>query len=281
MMNYWIYCITILVILIGLFYMYAKRKLSYWEKRGVVSIPPHLFFGNFKDCILMKKTPADLLQDIYNKVDPDVPYVGLYIFHKPVLLLRDRTLIKQIMITDFETFPNRRFGSSNERDIIGLDSILSIRQPRWKYLRRKLTPIVTGQKLRNMMPLMLKSSQEMISFIENLSIDKTGGKTYEVRDLSSRYTANLLASIMFGVDTNSFNKHEEGFKINGKISQYTKINFFNMPNIKSSANLLFSLSCNDQKQEGYRNIIISAIINQKCKRYLKIKSFARARDVSF
>jgi cytochrome P450 family 6 len=261
--------------------MYAKRKLSYWEKRGVVSIPPHLFFGNFKDCILMKKTPADLLQDIYNKVDPDVPYVGLYIFHKPVLLLRDRTLIKQIMITDFETFPNRRFGSSNERDIIGLDSILSIRQPRWKYLRRKLTPIVTGQKLRNMMPLMLKSSQEMISFIENLSIDKTGGKTYEVRDLSSRYTANLLASIMFGVDTNSFNKHEEGFKINGKISQYTKINFFNMPNIKSSANLLFSLSCNDQKQEGYRNIIISAIINQKCKRYLKIKSFARARDVSF
>jgi len=216
--NYWICCTTVLVILIGFFYAYAKRNLSYWEKRGVKSIPPNIFFGNFKDCILMRKTPADLMQEFYNIVDPDEPYVGLYIFHKPVLLLRDLTLIKQIMITDFETFPNRRFGSSNERDIIGLDSILSIRQPRWKYLRRKLTPILTGQKLKNMIPLMLKSNREMINFIENLPIDKTGSKTYEVRDLSSRYTANILASTMFGVNTNAFNKGEEGFLENGKIS---------------------------------------------------------------
>ncbi|EZA49969.1 hypothetical protein DMN91_011740 [Ooceraea biroi] len=210
------YCTTALAIVVGLFYVYAKHNLSYWSRRGVKTPPPHLIFGNFRDCILLQKTPADQLQEIYNSADPDDPYVGMYIFHEPVLLLRDRSLIKQIMITDFENFGNRRFGLSNERDATGYDSILSIRQPRWKYLRRKLTPVVTGQKLRNMMPLMIKSSNEMIDFIENLPVDKTGGKTYEVRNLGSRYCANVLGSVMFGVDTNSFNEDDKGFLISGE-----------------------------------------------------------------
>ncbi|KAL6258724.1 hypothetical protein P5V15_010674 [Pogonomyrmex californicus] len=213
-MEYLIYYITILSV--SLFYFYVKYKLSYWSRRGVKTPPTHWLFGNFKDCITFKKAPGQVMHEIYNSADPNDPYIGFYIFHKPMLLLRNSDLIKQTMIKDFEIFPNRRFGSLNERDLVGLDSILSIKQPRWKYLKSKLTPTLTGQKLKNMIPLMIESGKPMIKFIENLKITETGQSKGEIRDISSRYVSDVLASLFFGINTNSFEERENAFWENGK-----------------------------------------------------------------
>ncbi|GAB1863423.1 Cytochrome P450 6k1 [Camponotus japonicus] len=210
-----IVCLTALVISISLFYIYAKYKLSYWSRRGVKTPPTNLFFGNFKDCITLKKPPGEIIREIYNSVDPDDPYIGFYIFHKPMLLLRNHDLIKQMLITDFDVFPNRRFGSSNQRDPIGLDSILSMKQPRWRYLRSKLSSPLTGQKLKNMLPLMEECGKPMLKFIEKLQDDKFGHQKCEIKDFTSRYTNDVIASIAFGINTNSFDGKENTFWKNG------------------------------------------------------------------
>ncbi|KYM99582.1 Cytochrome P450 6k1 [Cyphomyrmex costatus] len=210
-MDYLIYFTSALIISFSLFYAYAKYKLSYWSRRGVKSPPTHLFFGNFKECITLKKPPNEKMYEIYNSADPDDPYIGFYIFHKPLLLLRNHDLIKQVMTTDFDVFPNRRFGSGSQRDAIGLDSILSMNQPRWKYVRNKLTPVLTGQKLKNMIPLIVKSGKPMLNFLENLPINEDGWSEYEVKDIGSRYSNDVLASLMFGVNVNSFDDKEIAF----------------------------------------------------------------------
>lgn len=204
-----IYCTTALIISLSFFYVYAKYRLSYWNRRGVKSPPTHLLFGNFKDCITLKKPPAEILREIYNSADPNDPYIGFYIFHKPILLLRDHDLIKQIMITDFDVFPNRRFGSSLEKDAVNLDSILSMKQPRWKYVRNKLSPILTGQKLKNMIPLMIECAKLMSDFIEKLPMDETVRN--EVKEITSRYSNDVLASLAFGISINSFDEKETAF----------------------------------------------------------------------
>ncbi|XP_072757478.1 cytochrome P450 6k1-like [Anoplolepis gracilipes] len=220
-MSYLTYCTTALIISISLFYIYAKYKLSYWKRRGVKTPPTHLLFGNFKDCLTLKKPPGEVMRDIYNSADPDDPYIGFYIFHKPMLLLRDHNLIKQIMITDFDIFPNRRFGSRNERDSIGMDSILSIKQPRWRYLRSKLTPFLTGQKLKNMLPLIEECGKLMLKFIQNLQM--SDHNKCEMKDFSSRYVSDVIASIAFGINTNSFDEKKNAFWKNGmKIFQGIK-----------------------------------------------------------
>ncbi|XP_011868123.1 PREDICTED: cytochrome P450 6k1-like [Vollenhovia emeryi] len=208
-------CTTALIISLSLLYAYAKYRLSYWSRRGVKSPPTHVLFGNFKDCITLKKSPSDVMREIYNSVDPDEPYVGFYIFHKPMLLMRDRELIKQMMIKDFDVFPNRRFGSGSERDSVGLDSILSMKQPRWRYVRTKLTPVLTGQKLKAMIPLMLECGKFMTDFIEKLPVDETGRSKWEVKDIGGRYSTNVLASLAFGVNINSFDEKETAFWKNG------------------------------------------------------------------
>ncbi|KAL0111373.1 hypothetical protein PUN28_012931 [Cardiocondyla obscurior] len=214
-MDYLIWCATSLIIFLSFFYVYAKYRLSYWSKRGVKTLPTHLLFGNFKDCLTLNKPPAEILREIYNSADPDDPYIGFYIFHKPLLLLRDHDLIKQIMNKDFDVFPNRRFGSGLERDTVNLDSILSMKQPRWRYVRNKLTPVLTGQKLKNMISLMTDCGKVMLNFIEKLPTDKTGQKKWEVKDLGSRYSADVLASLTFGVGVNSFDEKENTFWENG------------------------------------------------------------------
>ncbi|KAM0737251.1 Cytochrome P450 6k1 [Formica fusca] len=222
-MSYLIYCTSALIISLSLFYVYAKYKLSYWSRRGVKTPPTHLLFGNFKECLILKKPPGEVIREIYNSADPDDPYIGFYIFHKPMLLLRDHDLIKQVMITDFEIFPNRRFGSRNQRDSIGLDSILSIKQPRWRYLRSKLTPFLTGQKLKNMLPLIEECGEPMLRFIENLSTNKSSQNNCEMKDFSSRYVNDVIASIAFGIRTNSFDEKMNAFWKNGiKIFQGIK-----------------------------------------------------------
>lgn len=180
------------------------------------SPPTHLLFGNFKECVLLKKPPSVIMREIYNSVDPDDPYVGFYIFHKPVLLLRDHDLIKQVMITDFDVFPNRRFGSGIERDSVNLDSILSMKQPRWKYVRNKMSPVLTGQKLKSMIPLMIECGKLMLDFIEKLPTDKTGRSKWETKDITSRYSNDVMASLAFGVSINSFDKKDTIFWKNGE-----------------------------------------------------------------
>lgn len=209
-------CTTALIISLSLFYVYAKYRLSYWSRRGVKSPPTHLLFGNFKDCIILKKSPGEMMREIYNCADPEDPYIGFYIFHKPILLLRDHDLIKQIMIKDFDVFPNRRFGSGIERDAMNLNSILSMKQPRWRYVKNKLTPVLTGQKLKNMIPLMMECGKFMLSFIEQLPTDETGRSEWEVKDIGSRYSTDVLASLAFGVSINSFDEKESAFCKNGR-----------------------------------------------------------------
>lgn len=215
-MDYFIYCTTALIICISLFYAYAKYKLSYWSRRGVKTPPTHLIFGNFKDCLTLKKPPSEVLREIYNSADPNDPYIGFYIFHKPMLLLRNHDLMKQIFIKDFDIFPNRRFGSANQKDAMGLDSILSIQQPRWKYLKAKLSTVLSGQRLKNMFPLIMECEQPMLNFIENLSMEKVGSNKVEMKDLSSRYVTNVIASVIFGINTNSFDEKENTFWKNSK-----------------------------------------------------------------
>lgn len=209
---------SVFLLIIGGFYLYAKYKLSYWSKRGVKSLPTHIIFGNFKDTFTFKKSPGQVIQEIYEKVDPSEPYIGFYVFHQPKLLLCDLNLMKQLMVKDFDVFPNRCFGGETEKDTVGLVSLLGIHQPRWKYLRQKLTPSLTGLKLRGMIPLIKNCGLSMLEFIEKSKSEQDGWKKLELKDFSSKYSTDVIASLAFGINTNSFNENGLDFwKAGGKI----------------------------------------------------------------
>jgi hypothetical protein len=77
---------AISAIFIGL-YFYFTRNFKFWQKFGITYVKRTPFVGNLKECLLLDRT-IEQLQIIYNE-HSDKPYVGIFSFDKPVLLIRD------------------------------------------------------------------------------------------------------------------------------------------------------------------------------------------------
>lgn len=128
--------IFLMIVLLGIIvFLYIKYKFTYWQRRGVRTLPGHWLFGNMKDIIKFQKSPAFIIGDLHQKASEDDDVLGIYIFCKPFLLLRSPELIKQILIKDFNYFPDRYFTAQSFQDKIGSSNLFTIPNPEWRYLR--------------------------------------------------------------------------------------------------------------------------------------------------
>lgn len=55
----------------------------------------------------------------------------------------------------------------------------------------------------------------MLNFIDKLPTDEAGWSKYELKDISSRYSSDVIASLAFGISINSFDEKETAFWMNG------------------------------------------------------------------
>lgn len=128
-----------IVISIGFFViiliLYIKYNRTYWERRGVPTVPGHWLFGNIKKIFDLEKPPAYVIGDICQKSSENDGILGIYIFFKPFLLIKDPAIMKQILIKDFNYFSNRSFTIRSFQDEIGNTNLFSLKNPQWKYLR--------------------------------------------------------------------------------------------------------------------------------------------------
>lgn len=149
-------------------YLYMTRKFLYWKKRGIDEITPTPFTGNFAECFFMKKSPGEFVKDLYDRA-PEVSYSGFYIFDRPFLLVRDPEVIKNILVRDFNYFADR-FAAASPDDKLGSSNLFIVKNPAWKILRSKLTPIFTSGKLKKMFQLMLEVGKDLDTHLESLNL---------------------------------------------------------------------------------------------------------------
>ncbi|KAG5339509.1 CP6K1 protein, partial [Acromyrmex charruanus] len=216
----------ILMTLIITAYLYMTRKFKYWKKRGILEITPMPFFGNFKECLFQKKAPAYFLKDIYDEMK-DLPYVGFYVLDKPFLLVRDRELVKNILVKDFNYFSDR-YNMADPIDRIGYANLFFIKNPAWKVVRTKLTPFFTSGKMKKMFDLMLTCVKNLDEYLDALELEGNG-KTIEVRELTAKFATDIIGSTAYGLDVNSFKDPNAEFRKYGKmIFQYDTYRSFEM-----------------------------------------------------
>lgn len=130
--------LDILLIFSSLFatlYLWMKWKHTYWQRRGIRSLPAHWFFGHFKDAILMRRPAGVVLGELYQQANDEDDVLGIYILFKPFLLVRNPELIKRIMIKDFNVFPNHHFVARSTADKVSGNNLFGVENPKWKYLR--------------------------------------------------------------------------------------------------------------------------------------------------
>nr|UEN71143.1 cytochrome P450 4AV17 [Meteorus pulchricornis] len=218
MVDYLSMSVTCIAILIGIFYIWAKYKLNYWQRLGVPTLPTNILFGNFKDAVFLKVSAGFLLGRLYNEAKSDSPYLGIYVMQKPFLLLRDPKLIKQILIKDFNIFQDRWFSSRNRHDHMGSDNLFSLKNPEWKYLRSKLSPTFTSGKIKQLFGLMIETSDYLKSFLDKkFKDDATVVKSIEVKNMATMYTTDIVSSVAFGISNNSFDEPTPEFYVRSRM----------------------------------------------------------------
>jgi cytochrome P450 family 6 len=149
----------ITAIFIGL-YFHFTRNFNFWHKLGVPYIKTTPFVGNLKDCALQKTTIGEQLQRIYNE-HSDKPYVGIFTFDEPSLLIRDLELVKNIVVKDFQKFEDRTVSFEDKFDPLFGKNLASVRGQLWRHLRTNLTSVFTSRKLKMMFYLVDTCCKEL------------------------------------------------------------------------------------------------------------------------
>ncbi|XP_017886303.1 cytochrome P450 6k1-like [Ceratina calcarata] len=191
--------------------LYMKQCHTYWQRRGVPTLPGHWLFGNIKDVVMQKNSAGMVIGELHNQASEDDDVLGIYILHKPYLLIRSPELIKQILVKDFNNFPDRFFTARSFRDKIGSSNLFTIQNPEWRYLRTKITPVFTSGKMKRVCELIAETSDCMSKYLEAEFSHGTKTKVLPMKEIAMKYTTDIISSVAFGIKVNSFDSDKTKF----------------------------------------------------------------------
>nr|QZP43559.1 cytochrome P450 monooxygenase CYP9G52 [Ephestia elutella] len=157
----------------------------------------------------MMRHLCDDINDLY-KAYPDERYVGFIEYTKPSIIVRDPELIKQITVKDFDHFVDHKDFFSEFAPLMK-SSIFSMKGDKWRDMRMTLSPAFTGSKMRQMMPFMLETSDNIVDYLKEHT-----NENINVGDLIRRYTNDVIASAVFGLKINSMTDRDNQFYSTGQ-----------------------------------------------------------------
>ncbi|KAL0127791.1 hypothetical protein PUN28_003203 [Cardiocondyla obscurior] len=154
---------------------------------------------------------GEFYKDIYNRYSNEA-MVGVFLRGKPALVLRDPEYIKQVLIKDFTTFADR-LGTVFEKAEPMSMHLFRLDAVRWRPLRTRLSPIFTSGKLKDMFHLLLNCSDHFEKYLDQI-VSKDG--IVECRDLTSKFTTDVIGSCAFGLEINALKEENNQFQKMGR-----------------------------------------------------------------
>lgn len=203
--------VAIIYVLLFIFvsiYVLLKFHFSYWWRKGFQYLEPELIFGNIKPFVKKKKSLGIAIWDLYNQTKR--PFIGVYMFFNPAILVRDVNLVKRILITDFNYFYNRGLYLNKKRAPLAT-SLTSLKGKDWKDLRTKLNPLFSSGRLRNMFPTIAFEADRLEKYVED-HVKGNGVEKMEMKDILIRYALNVIGSVFYGNDVNTIANPNQEFR---------------------------------------------------------------------
>lgn len=203
--------ICVIIALILMFYYYLTSTFDFWKVRGVPGPKPLPMFGNVKDVMLLRTSMCHYLKELHQKYK-DEPMVGIFTRRTPILVVQDPELIKDILIRDFSKFANRGFPVLEKVEPLSAH-LFNLEAERWRPLRTRLSPVFTSGKLKEMFPLILECSKHLEQYLDKLVVK---GEPIECRELTAKYTTDVIGSCAFGIEMNALSDEESEFRRLGR-----------------------------------------------------------------
>ncbi|XP_059225704.1 cytochrome P450 6a8 [Stomoxys calcitrans] len=201
-----------LIVVIVLLYVIHAQNLHYWQRQGVDSISLRDIFKGSKHMpcglAINEYYPQMYAQQKAFKVIP-----GLF---TSMLVVQDLHAIRDILITQFENFPDRGF-YVNHREALSAN-ITHLDYKLWKPLRQRMSPSFSPAKVRYMFPTLLQVAAEFVTVFRDECHQQAN--IVEIYDLCARFTTDFIGNVIFGIQCNSLSEPKSEFRIEGDKAFY-------------------------------------------------------------
>ena len=206
---------VVLILLVLTIAVWIWHRQSYFTNHGIPYYKSIPLLGAFGDTVLGKCGIFENVRKIYYHPKlKEKSFFGMFLFHKPSLVITDPALIKLIMVKDFQHFTNRR-GCSQDHDPIGESNLFFVKNPLWKKMRGKLTPFFSSVKIKTMFYILDKVGDDLNTFIHN-KLNNNDNVELELKEVSALYMTDVIASCAFGVEANSLENPDGDFRTIGR-----------------------------------------------------------------
>ncbi|XP_055326009.1 probable cytochrome P450 6d5, partial [Sitodiplosis mosellana] len=193
------------IVVLSVLYLWVKRVYSYWERKNFPNIKPSIPFGNLSGSWHGRKSLGKELYDLHRSSKK--PIEGVYFLFRPALIVRDASLVQNILKTDFTSFYDRGF-YHNPNDQVA-DNLFVKEGQDWKSLRAKLTPTFTSGKLKAMIPTIIQIADNLRRKLAPLA---DNNDIIDIKDFTVRYGMDVIGTVGFGLDVNSIDDPNHSFR---------------------------------------------------------------------
>lgn len=253
-----------ITLLAFLFYQFVYKYWSYFRVRGLKFVRGIPLLGSNYKLLMGKQALGPAYQRLYNKY-PNEQMIGMYdVGGYPLYLLRDPELIKQVTIKNYEHFLNHRIDVGEKTDSLLANTLIFMKNQRWKEMRSTLSPAFTGSKIRLMFSLMTSCCSEFVRYLNVDSAElKQSSEIYEMKDIFSRFANDTIATCAFGVEVNSMKHKQNVFYRTGRsITKNSAIVLLKLFGIKTCPKIMnfFKLRIvSNSDAQYFRNVVNETI----------------------
>lgn len=130
---------------------------------------------------------------------------------EPVYLARDVDFIRQITVKDVDHFEDDNGFYESISDTLFGKSFILLSEKEWNEMRSTLNPTITDTKIRHVFDSIAECAGNAIEHLLEESRKQSKPVRWEMKDLFSRYTSDVIAQVAFGLKVNSFKDRKNEF----------------------------------------------------------------------
>lgn len=266
----WLIWIAVFIAVVAL---YFRQVYSRFSKYGVKHMKVVPFFGNMHRIILRMDNFSEDLERIYNTFREE-RFVGRYEFMKPIVLIRDLELVKKVTVKDFEHFLDHRGFTDETVEPLFARNLFSLKGQEWKDMRSTLSPAFTSSKIKLMVPFMEEVGKQMIRALEKkIKESDNGAIELDCKDLTTRYSNDVIASCAFGLKVDSYTDEENKFYEMGKTASTFKFKqmvlFFALSAFPSLAKRLKLTLFSNQTKDFFVELVMSTMKDREARHIIR------------
>ncbi|XP_055011952.1 thromboxane-A synthase-like isoform X1 [Boleophthalmus pectinirostris] len=275
----WPVTIALFLLFLSLLYWYSVYPFSVLSECGIKHPKPLPFLGNI---FLFREGFFNALTDL---IKTHGRVCGYYMGRRPVVVIADPDMLKEVLVRDFSNFPNRNTFQIAIKP--SRESLVLLRNEEWKRVRSILTPSFSAAKMKEMVPLINTATNALM---ENLNVYAESNEAFDIHKCFSCFTMDVIASVAFGTQVDSQNTPDDPFVRHAQLffsfSFFDPIFFFffAFPFILSPIINIFPNKRRDQLNHFFTNTIRKIIIQreeqppeQRRRDFLQLMLDARSR----